>query len=455
MTRRVLMTTYFFPPVAGVGVERTLNHVRYLPDSGWAAVVVGPGNSGYRLVEPASIERIPAGTEVHRAFAVEPAHLRGLARQAAGAVRGRAGAGAGADRADATTATAMARPSRGFRALLERGWQWTIPRTFFPDDQLLWAPAAAWVAFRVHRERPVQAIYSSSPPISSHLAAALARSVTGLPWIADFRDPWIGNAFAARLSPVHDRLQADLERIIVTSADRTVFATRALQDLYARRYPALAPRFRTISNGYDLEELAQVARSPRDGGGKPFRLVYTGSIYGDRELAILLDGVERAVHARPALRDELRIELVGWLSEPNRRLAAARLPSLDPIVQLTGPVPRTEALSRAASADAGLVLLADGPDRNLFVGGKLFDYLGLDLPVLAVAPPGEARRVLEELDWGLGVDPVPDAVADGLARIVASDPPQREADPERRLERRQLSAALASLLDEVVGEPPR
>mgnify|MGYP006196076133 CR=1 FL=1 len=37
-------------------------------------------------------------------------------------------------------------------------------------------------------------VYSSSPPVSGHLAAAVLSDLLDLPWVADFRDPWIGNA---------------------------------------------------------------------------------------------------------------------------------------------------------------------------------------------------------------------------------------------------------------------
>ena len=79
--RRLLVISYFFPPVGGIGVERVLKHVSYLPDFGWEPVVVAPANSGYRLVDPDSLSRIPPGTEVHRTRTLEPSHIRrGVAR---------------------------------------------------------------------------------------------------------------------------------------------------------------------------------------------------------------------------------------------------------------------------------------------------------------------------------------------------------------------------------------
>ena len=449
--RRVLMTTYFFPPVAGVGVERTLKHVAYLPESGWRAVVIGPRTPGYRLVDALSVARIPVGTDVHRAFAPEPAHLR----QAVRTVRRTLGALLSAS-CRGLADTAAAQPSnrpiglRSNQALdaANAAWARLIPLVFFPDEQLLWAPAAALVGLRVHRSDPVDALYSSSPPISSHLAAALLASVTGLPWVADFRDPWVGNAFGARMPAPYESLRERMERVIVARASRIVFATPTLRERYAARYPHMAHKFVAVMNGYDRAELAGL-RDPAGVSRRPFRLIYTGSVYGERELGLVLDGVEHLLARRPALRDQLRIDFIGWFSAANHGLAVRRFPALAPILEHTPQLPRADALARAASADAGLLLLADGPDRDLFVGAKLFDYIGLDLPVLAIAPEGDARRVLRELDWGICVEPTARGVASGLERLLDTPPPGRAADPDGRFERRSLSRQLSSLLNEV------
>ena len=70
-----------------------------------------------------------------------------------------------------------------------------------------------------------------------------------------------------------------------------------------------------------------------------------------------------------------------------------------------------------------MILLADGDGQASILTAKLFDYLGLDLPVLAVAPPGELRRVLGQLDWGIGADPTPEGVAQGITALIAAPRP--------------------------------
>jgi len=444
--RRLLMVTYHFPPVGG-GVERTLKHVTYLPRHGWQPVVVAPSNSAYRIIDPGSVARIPEGVEVHRSPTVEPAHVR---RAIGSVVRRRPPGGPPSNGGGAAPAAASRSVSTRLRSRANAAWSVLVPKLFFPDEQLLWIPGAVVAGERAHRRSPVDAVYSSAPPVSGHLAAAVLAHRLDLPWIADFRDPWIGNAFAAPLPALHRALQRRFEREIVERADRVVFATSTWRDRYVRRYPHLEDRFVHIPNGYDPEDLG-VDRRRGGGPEEAFRLIYAGSIYGDRELDLFLDGLALALERDPSLRERLRVEFVGWLSARNLPTANARRGAFEPIVSFAGFRPRSEVLAMERSADAGLILIADDPGRDADVNAKLYEYLGLDLPVLAVAPRGETRATLEELGWGVGADPRPEAIADGLAAIMDLPRPDRRADPAGRYDRRMLSERLAGLLEELTG----
>jgi glycosyltransferase involved in cell wall biosynthesis len=140
------------------------------------------------------------------------------------------------------------------------------------------------------------------------------------------------------------------------------------------------------------------------------------------------------------------------LNAENQALAARRLPSLEPVVRHLGLRPRAEAIARLRDADAALLLMA--PARDQDVGTKAYEYIGLDKPILAVTPPGEARTTLEALGWGVVADPTPDGVAEGLSRIIDAPPEARQADPERRYERRTLTTRLADVLNELAPEVP-
>ena len=464
--RRLLVVSYFFPPLGGVGVQRTLKYGIHLPAAGWQPVVVTPRDAAYWVQDPESVARLPPELEIHRSFCYEPTRLRRamgrLLRAAIAGSTGIAGAvsgtGAASEAGGATGTETVAATNSGAGEGASRSgplrvagelWSRAVRFVFYPDEQITWVPFALRSGLKVHRANPVDAIYSSSPPVSTHLIAAALKAQTGLPWVADFRDPWIGNVFAAPPHAHQRVLQRRLERMIVSRADRVVFATPSLMARYSTRYRSDRARFVTIPNGYDPADLT-VEPAPRDGPTR-FRLYYGGSLYGERELAIFLEGVERLVSRRPELRDRLEIEFAGWLDQRNQEVAAAYLrpDRLGAVVRLVGLLPRQQALARLKAADAGLLLLADGPGRELFVGGKLFEYLGLDKQVLAMVPQGDARAILTELKWGVIADPDPDSVAAAVERLLSEPAPDGPADPEGRYDRRRLAARLAEVLDDI------
>jgi hypothetical protein len=87
---------------------------------------------------------------------------------------------------------------------------------------------------------------------------------------------------------------------------------------------------------------------------------------------------------------------------------------------------------------------------DLYIGGKLYDYLGQNQQVFAMVPAGDARDLLQGLDWGVVADPDPDSVAAGLERLMARPRPSRPADPEGRYDRATLAGRLAGILDQAV-----
>lgn len=470
MSRRVLMVAYNFPPIGGVGMLRSLKYATYLPESGWEPVVLTARDpSGFRDEE--ALAALPPTLRVERAFSPEPAKVRRVLGRTARAVLGAARAarsGGPAARALATGASApgaslpgaMASPATAAQA--DPGWQkqaaslWAaaVKATCYPDDEVGWVPFAIARGLEVNGREPIDVVYSSSPPVSCHLAAAVIARRTGLPWVADFRDPWIGNAFAGEPSGIHSFLRRKIERRIVDSATRVVFASDGLTEAYADRYPWARDRFLTIPNGYDRADLLGAATPPPTGAADGrFHLVYGGSLYGDRELELFLEGVELLVARRPRVRDELAVEFVGWLNLHNQAVAA-RFDTADRLggmLTFAGFVPHREAVGRLARADALLQIIADDPNKGRIQGGKLMEYVGLDRQILAVVPPGRARELLAELDWGIVADPTPAAVADGLERLLVTPAPGRRADPDGRYDRANLTKRFAWLLDEVAG----
>ena len=463
MPGRVLVVTYYFPPVGGVGVQRTLKYVTYLPKWGWQPVVVAPRDPGYPIRDASLLAALPPDLEIHRSLSLEPSRVR---RALSNRLGGRGSTAAQKPAAaEASTPPAVVSVGRGpelrsrrrrvdsvVRAPLLFGaslWSRAWEAILFPEEAVAWFPFGTCSARRIARSGSIDVIYSSSPPITAHLVAGMVKGATGKPWVADFRDPWVGNSFAARSSGVKQQLSRRTERWIVERADRVVLAVEELREMFVARYPHLPGKFVCIPNGYDRLELAGLDLPPPQPGR--FVVLYAGSLYRPQELEAFLLGVELLVARRPDLRDKLRVEFVGRSNESNRRLAETYTAPdrLGDVVSFEGFVPRPEALARMASADALLQLMPDEPGASMFVGGKLMEYLAFGRPILAVMPPGEGRRLVDSVPVGRSADVEPESIAAALERLVDDPPPLGSADPTGRYDRVNLAGELATLLDQV------
>src|SRR4051794_22788858 len=219
--RRIAIVTYFFPPLGGVGVQRMLKHATYLTRFGWRPVIFTPRDPAYEIRDPSLAKTVPPDLEVHRSLIVEPIRIyRWLARL--WSLRRTRSTVGPRGRAAAEVPARESSDAKHGRDGLRRWWLAVGRIAFFPDQQLAWIPFAGPSIRAASRDRPFDAVMSSSPPITAHLVAGVARR-PGTRWIADFRDPWIDNAFAPGLPWFHSRLMVKIERWIVRRADLCLF----------------------------------------------------------------------------------------------------------------------------------------------------------------------------------------------------------------------------------------
>ncbi len=407
--KRLLALAYFFPPLGGGGCQRTLKLVRYLEPHGWNSTVVTTRDPDYWILDPSLCEEIPATTEVIRVRALTSHRLLRLLGSAGVGVEERQGA---------------RRPGI-FRALRRaQSWLW------IPDGFTAWARAAGRAAAkRIESPGPeaIDALWTTSSPESAHVAGLALKRRFGLPWVADFRDPWVGRVTYAPPSAWHDRRHRELERDVVRGADRVTVVSEAMASLYRERYPDLAPgKVVVLENGVDSDDWRRAdALRPRsveedaerDRGR--FVLLHAGQLAHRPTVRTLLEGARRAILAEPALASSLRIRFLGGNEELTEE--DPLLDSLRDVVSIDRSRPHLEALAAMRRADA-LVLLGHGGAADAFLyTGKIYEYLTSGRPILAILDDGPAARLLAEAghDPALGPGDA-DGVAAAIRRRVAA-----------------------------------
>lgn len=412
MSRAVLMIAYHFPPAAmGSGHLRTLGFARYLPATGWDPIVLSALPLAYARTAPVHDGVIPEGCRVHRSLALDVQRHLGI--------RGR---------------------YPGFLAQ--------------PDRWASWWPAAVLQGMRLIRRHHVQAIWSTYPIMTAHHVAHTLSALTGLPWVADFRDPVASSVEAE--NPFSVASQQRWEKRVMQRAAKVVFTTPGARRACAENYPEAASgeRLAVIQNGYDEADFASVqAQDARRAA--PFELLHSGLLYPEGRdpsaFFMALARLKRAGKAGPAL---FRVVLRASGCEARYQQQIDQLGIAD-MVTLAPPIGNREALQEQSSADALLLFQGSHFDRQ--IPAKLYEYLRVGKPIFALAGrDGDTAALLREVDGSsvVAIDNA-DEIGQGLARLVdslANGKAQTGGRPGvEKWSRRHRTVELAQLLDQVTG----
>lgn len=442
--RRLLIIAHDFPPSAGGGVQRIAKISQYLPDHGWQPTVLCAGPVSGRPTDATLLDdvshvdvvRLPA-RDISTAVASVYRPLKSLRSRMSGKRGGERAADAGA----AASRGAMGMPMST-----------RIVRRWFLDSAALWGRQVASEAHRLHRAAPFDAVLASGPPPSALIAGVHAAELCGVPLIADFRDSWMSNPdLRWPENPRRDAASLEAEHSVVRRAELAI----AVSDPIADEIRGLGmDHVMVVPNGFDPADLPLHAPSPG-----PLRVGFMGRFYGAMDPTPFFDGVMRAVRDWPECR-EMTVDIVGPPSQAVVDMVGSR--GLQDVVTFRGFLAHSEALAVMAGCDVGLVSIADLPGAEANYTGKLFEYLGVGLPVLLVGPAdGVAASLIRDARAGR-VAPYGDseAVASALAEFAAAKrsgiTPSAPIDSViAPFDRREQVASLAAAFDALLSGSER
>jgi hypothetical protein len=231
-----------------------------------------------------------------------------------------------------------------------------------------------------------EVIWSTYPIATAHLIALRLHRRTGIPLVADFRDPMAQEGYPA--DPRTHRMFLDIERDLVRDASRLVFVTPSARELYRERYPATPDeRFALIENGYDEESFAAAERgldrTPLNPGC--FTLLHSGIVYpSERDPTALFAALGRMRGDGRIRADRFRIRFRAPVHDDLLRRLAEASGSAD-VVEILPAMPYGEALNEMLRADG--LLLMQGANCNEQIPAKLYEYFRARRPILGLADP--------------------------------------------------------------------
>ncbi|MDZ7331137.1 MAG: glycosyltransferase [candidate division KSB1 bacterium] len=380
---KVLFLSYYFPPMGMGGTQRAAKFVKYLPEFGWEPWVVTVKDVHYYAHDPSLLQEVH-DRQIFRTESWDP--LRVMARI------GRKGS-----KPEVTSSSSAPKKSRFLNWLNRTIGSWI----FIPDSKILWLPFAVKTAFHLIRTKKIAVIFTTSPPHSAHLGGLILKMITGLPWLADFRDDWTGGESQPCPTWLHRFINRLMEKWVLRSADRIIgMCDHLTNSLRLKAGYSSKARFVTIMNGYDREDfvgLEQMRLNER------FTICHSGSISRVSDPEPFLRAVKFALSQSPELHDQIKIQffgtdLFGRLTQLTRTLG------LDHIVTSARYLPHREALTAIMQSHLLLLTIIKRTKEEI-ITGKLFEYLASGKPILLISSEGEVANMIRSLHRGTVVHP--------------------------------------------------
>lgn len=408
--RRVLLIAFHYPPVnVSSGLQRTLAFSRYLPEFGWKPAVLTASPCAYPSVSNEQMADIPADCRVERAFARDTSrHLTLFGR---------------------------------YPSILA-----------LPDRWVSWCIGGLPAGLKLIKQFSPDIIFSTYPIASAHLLGLMLSKLSGIPWVADFRDSMTEEGYPA--DPMKFRAYRWIEEKTVKSCARAIFTTPGAKQLYTSRYPQLSPdKWEIVANGYDETTFELAEKIHANKHYDTIRLIHSGILYPEeRNPRHFYSAMAKLLNDGKITPKRLQIILRATGHDEYHRGLINEY-GISDIVHLGEYKPYSEALQEMLASDG--LLLFQAENCNHQIPAKLYEYIRAGRPIFAMTDPlGDTATELTNAGQ-TAIFPLNNeqAIAQGLLNFLdgLENNSVRGVDLEtaRRFDRRSRSKELAVILDSV------
>lgn len=382
--KRVLIITYYWPPTGGSGVQRWVKFAKYLPSEGWQPVIYTPENPEQLAVDTSLEAEVPAEAEIIRTGIIEPYGLyKKLLRKS----------GHSKEAVEVNPVNAQN------KSLIQKAAMWVRGNLFRPDPRCLWIRPSVRYLKKYLKEHPVDLIVSTGPPQSMHIIGMKVAAETGIPWVADFRDPWTKIFYFKHLAMTSatERWHKKMEKKVLDAASVVV----AVSPLVQKEFQEMTDTpVELITNGFDECDFnAEKCTEASGGPDKDFIIVHTGLFAADGNPTVLWDVLSEKCEADSTFRKRLKIKLIGKTDDQIIKALYER--NLGDMLVNMGYQQHDIAVQQQREASLLMLPLRKEPEYKAVLPGKLFEYIASGRPILGIGQSdGAMAMILDETRTG-------------------------------------------------------
>jgi glycosyltransferase involved in cell wall biosynthesis len=404
--KKILMIAAEYPPCLSAGVQRTYHFSENLYKLGWQPLILTAHERIYKKLDNNIAVSPIIAQHCYRAFAVDASvHL---------AIKGK------------------------YFDFLEN-----------PDKFSSWYYHGCWLGKKVIKIEKPDILWSTFPVSTSHRIALKLKANSGIPWVADFRDPQKtdceDNYYKKNITDLAKRIDQET----VASANALVFATDKMKQLYQKAYPSVNPnKFHVIENGYDESLFIELKKSSAD--NSRFTLLYSGELYlHGRDPIPLFKAISELIKEGRLDSKQFKLHFRG---SGDGRTYGTLLDELEilPLVEFLPPISHKESLQEMMNSSALLVL--QGKTFNNQIPGKVYEYIAANLPILGLVGENSATEsLLKKFSHAhtapeMNIEKIKQALIKAVSNRII------EKSDTTRYSRKSRSLSLATLLNNTFAE---
>ncbi|MBR7003546.1 MAG: glycosyltransferase [Bacteroidales bacterium] len=441
--KRVLIISYYWPPSGGSGVQRWVKFAKYLPKEGWQPVIYTPENPELTAVDKTLSSEIPPEAEIIKRHITEPY----------GIYRKLMGKGSSTDLKTLTSAGSSSdevNPINGGMKSWKQKLSLFIRGNFFiPDPRILWLHPSVRFLKEYLKGHPVDAIVTTGPPQSMHLIGLKLSKATGLPWIADFRDPWTKMFYFKHLGLTRrsEEKHHQLEKEVLDGATRII----AVSPMVQKDFQAMTSTpVELITNGFDEEDFNREFELD-----EYFNITHTGLFASDGNPETLWKVLADKCSSDEEFKRSLRIRLVGKTDK--EIIDSIVSAGLGQNLRDFGYQSHEVAVREQLNTSVLILPLRKEPEYEAVLPGKLFEYLASRRPILGIGQTeGAMAKVVRETGSGVVYNWDEEKKIKVWIELCwdefKNDELKDNMSDISKYSRRKLTKRLASLLNELTHE---
>lgn len=379
--KNVLIFAYYFPPVGGSGVQRTLKFAKYLRQFDYNPIVISRGNCEIGISMDYSFLDELENIQVVR-IQEKPHYPEEITNEDYLLLE------------SLLTSVGMDKKwIYEYFSMLKAKWE------FLPDNGVTWALDCIKAIEDVVDLKLVSIVYTTIGPYSSALIGAFLKLKHGLKWVLDYRDPWCLNNYNMKtfygFRMDRREYEKKLEIRLLNNVDYVVSTAEAFCKDCSDACPTV--KTKCITNGYDEEDFCFSLNN--NDYKQTFNIIFNGYIYEYYELCPFLDLLNELIESGIIVADKLRLVFNG--SNP-AQVEGLMDKDKHRIIKYNGYLPHKESIKKLFGASILLLFGAYGEGAYFSYSGKVFEYLRTGIPILSVSSPyGVQYEMVEEHKRGI------------------------------------------------------